>query len=177
MIYYPSTHLIYFLCLRCAINSILSDPSAYGYTGHVCTVIKAQIPWSPILPCTSRKLSGSPGGETSYRSSLNSNHFLMQAAWMQAAWDQSGDKCDLASEQGGCQGDIIPCKHCGRAGAPPLTGVLQTSDNFHISNSKRWLHICLKLPFHVFNLHKAFSLSLPFRQFWTLEPQNQTDAI
>lgn len=51
MIYYPSPCPIYFLCLRCAINSIPSVPSVYVCTGHVCTVIKVkeQISWWPIF--------------------------------------------------------------------------------------------------------------------------------
>lgn len=178
MIYYRSPHPIYFLRLRCVINSTLSAPSAYVYTGHVCTVVKAKehTSWSPILPCTSGKLAGSPGGEFSYRSSLNSKQFLVQAVWMWAAWDQSSDKRDLTSEQCGCQGDIIPCKRCQHAGAPLLTGVLRTTSSVHIHKSKSWLCICLKLVFHFFSLHKAFSLSLPFRQFWTYKPQNQTQT-
>lgn len=178
MIYYGSPHPIYFPCLRCTVNSKLLVPSAYIYTGHVCTVIKAkeQISWSPELPCTSGKPAGSPGGEISYRSSLNSKQFPVQAVWMWAAWDQSGDKRDLTPEQCGCQGDITPCKCRGHAGAPLLTGVLRTSNRVHISQSKRWLRICLKLAFCFFSLRKAFSLSLPFHQFWTFKAQNQTQS-
>jgi len=118
VIYYHSPQPINFLCLRCAINSILSAPSASFYTGHVCTFIKAKehISWSAILPHTSGKLAGSPGGEISYTSSLNSEQFLVQAAWMQAARDQSSDKSDLTSEQCGCRGATHPASAVGTQG-------------------------------------------------------------
>lgn len=143
--------------------------------GHVCTAIKAknQIAWSPTLPCTSGKPAAFLEGEISCKSSFNSEKFLVQAVWMQAAWDGSGDTHDLTFEQCGCQCDIIFCKGHGHAGALLLTGVLLTSN---ISKSKIWVHSCLKLTFIFFSLCTAFSLSLPFHQFWTPKPQNQAQT-